>query len=301
MRRMLSISLITMALAAVLPRAVQADVAADAKATRDDIAATLGFVPGFIKSVPDRALPGAWEEMKALQLNPSTAVPNKYKELIGLAVSAQIPCKYCIYAHTEFAKLAGATDVEIGEAVLIGSLTRHWSTVLNGLLLDEAKFPADIAGALEHVKKMMAGKAPAPRPMAVTSYDSAMADIKQSFGAVPEFMAKFPPQALPGAWKVFKQVHLAPDTAIPSKYKSLIGLAVAAQIPCRYCLIADTQFARANGTTDAELSEAVAMAALIRQWSTWLNGTQYSESAFRKEVDTLVKGAKKAQKQASLK
>ena len=275
--------------------------AAEAQAAREDIKATVGFVPGFMKAVPDLALPGAWEEMKGLQLNPSTALPGKAKELIGLAVSAQIPCKYCIYAHTEFAKLNGATDAEIAEAVLLGALTRHWSTFLNGLQLDEARFRSEVAKMLEHGKKMMSGKAGPPVVMAVNSYDSAIADIKQSLGFVPEFLARFPASGLPGAWKEFKNVQVAPDTAIAPKYKSLIGLAVAAQIPCKFCIIADTEFARAGGATDAELSEAVAMAALVRHWSTWLNGTQVSEAAFKKDVDALVKGAKKAQKSASLK
>jgi AhpD family alkylhydroperoxidase len=294
------------ALVVAIPVAVRAGgtaapmVAAEAQAARDDIKATLGFVPAFMKAVPDIALPGAWEEMKGLQMNPNTALPPKVKELLGLAVAAQIPCKYCIYAHTEFARLAGASDAEIDEAVLLGSLTRHWSTVLNGLQLDETKFRAEVAKILEYGKKMMSGKAAAPVAMAVNSYDSAMADIKQNLGFVPEFLARFPASALPGAWKEFKQVEASPDTAIPPKYKSLIGLAVSAQIPCKYCIIADTEFARGDGATDAEISEAVAMSALVRHWSTWLNGTQQSEAAFRKDIDTVVKGARKAQKQASL-
>ena len=40
----------------------------------------------------------------------------KTKQLIGLAVAAQIPCAYCVYAHTKFAKAAGATDAQIKEA-----------------------------------------------------------------------------------------------------------------------------------------------------------------------------------------
>jgi AhpD family alkylhydroperoxidase len=271
---------------------------AEARAARADIQATLGFVPGFLKTVPDLALPGAWEEMKGLQLNPDTALSGKTKELIGLAVSAQIPCKYCIYAHTEFARLHGATDAEIAEAVIIGSLVRHWSTFLNGMLLDESKFRSEIGKMLEHGKKMMSGKAAAPVAMAVDSYDSAMADIKQSLGFVPEFLARFPASALPGAWKEFRNVQMAQDTAIAPKHTSLIGLGVAAQIPCRYCVIADTELARAQGASDAELAEAVAMAGLVRHWSTWLNGTQQSEAAFKKDVDALVKGAKKAQKAA---
>src|SRR5262245_24772860 len=89
----------------------------EAQAARADITKTLGFVPGFLDAMPDAALPGAWAEMKGLQLNPSTALPGRVKELIGLAVASQIPCKYCIYAHDQFAKLNGASAAEVGEAV----------------------------------------------------------------------------------------------------------------------------------------------------------------------------------------
>ena len=65
-----------------------------AAAARADIAKTLGFVPQLFLKLPEEMLPGVWDEMKGLQLNPHTALPGREKELIGLAVSAQIPCKY---------------------------------------------------------------------------------------------------------------------------------------------------------------------------------------------------------------
>ena len=87
--------------------------------------------------MPDLALPGAWMDFKGVVVNPMTALPPKVKDLVGLAVAAQIPCEYCIYAHTELAKMNGATDAEISEAVAIGALTRKWSTFLNGIQTDE--------------------------------------------------------------------------------------------------------------------------------------------------------------------
>ena len=54
-----------------------------AAAAQADIEKTLGFVPQFFLKFPEEALPGAWDEMKSLQLNPSTALPGKVKELIG--------------------------------------------------------------------------------------------------------------------------------------------------------------------------------------------------------------------------
>ncbi len=65
-------------------------------AARADIGKTLGFVPQFFLKLPEGMLPGAWEEMKTLQMNPNTALPGRTKELIGLAVAAQVPCRYCI-------------------------------------------------------------------------------------------------------------------------------------------------------------------------------------------------------------
>jgi AhpD family alkylhydroperoxidase len=75
-----------------------------------------------------------------------------------------------------------------------------------------------------------------------------------------------------------------------------MGLAVASQIPCRFCIIAHTEFAKLNGATDAEITEAIAMASLTRDLSTLLNGMQVDEAQFRKDVDRIVKGAAAAAK-----
>lgn len=113
---------------------------ASATATYKDIQATLGSVPDMFKTLPDVAVAGAWAEIKGVQLNPKTALDGKTKELLGLAVAAQIPCQYCIYFHTEAAKLNGASDEEIKEAVAMAAIVRHWSTMLNGSQVDLATF-----------------------------------------------------------------------------------------------------------------------------------------------------------------
>jgi len=71
------------------------------------------------------------------------ALDAKTKELIGLAVSAQVPCQYCVYFHTAAAKANGATDEEVREAVAMAAISRHWSTVLNGMQTDLAAFKRD--------------------------------------------------------------------------------------------------------------------------------------------------------------
>ena len=113
---------------------------AGAQAAYRDIEQTLGSVPTFFKLFPEVGIAGAWAEFKAVQLNPATKLDGKTKELIGLAVAAQIPCHYCVYFHTAAAKLNGATDQEIREAVGMAAITRHWSTVLNGMQVDTVAF-----------------------------------------------------------------------------------------------------------------------------------------------------------------
>jgi AhpD family alkylhydroperoxidase len=116
---------------------------AQAQAVYRDIEQTLGSLPGFFRQLPETAVAGAWAEMKAFQLSPKTELNGKTKELIGLAVAAQIPCQYCIYFHTAAAKANGATDEEIKEAVAMAGVVRHWSTVLNGMQVDLAGFKRD--------------------------------------------------------------------------------------------------------------------------------------------------------------
>ena len=127
--------------------------AGDASATYQDIEKTLGMVPGFFKVFPQSGIAGAWDEFKTLQLNPNTALDGKTKQLIGLAVAAQIPCQYCIYFHTAAAKANGASQEEIAEAVAMAAMTRHWSTVLNGMEVDLDSFKKDTDTVLELAAK----------------------------------------------------------------------------------------------------------------------------------------------------
>lgn len=99
----------------------------------------------------------------------------------------------------------------------------------------------------------------------------------------PEWMkAIVPPQALSDAWQEHQNVFMKGD--LPSKTKYLIGIGVAAQIPCVYCIVGQTASARAAGATDEEIKEAIAAAALTRKWSTMLNGNEYPMDKFRAQL-----------------
>ena len=131
---------LTLTLAAAPARADDYD------ATIKDIQSTMGGVPSFVKQFPKAGLPGAWAEVKAIELSDKTALPPKVKSLISLAVAAQIPCTYCVWSDTQDAKRAGATDEEIQEAVAMAALTRHWSTIFNGMQVDFDTFKKEMGG-----------------------------------------------------------------------------------------------------------------------------------------------------------
>jgi AhpD family alkylhydroperoxidase len=109
-------------------------------------------------------------------------------------------------------------------------------------------------------------------------------DIAKSFGAVPSFVKRLPDAALAGYWQLEKDLDLSNKTALPAKTKALIALAVAAQIPCEYCVWSGTMTAKQLGASDAEIGEAVEMAALTRFSSTTLNGLQVDFGQFKKEM-----------------
>jgi AhpD family alkylhydroperoxidase len=263
----------------------------DAKSTYQDIQKTLGLVPGFFKAFPEAGIAAAWDELKSVQMNPKTALPGKTKELIGLAVAAQIPCRYCTYFHTQIGKLNGATDADQKEAIAMAAITRHWSTVLNGNQIDVGEFKSELARIGAYLKN------PAPKGAAVPVVDAASAykDIERTLGLVPTFMKKFPEEGIAAAWRETKAIQLG-ATSLDGKTKELVGLAVASQIPCVYCIAFHTEAAKLNGASDAEIREAVAMAAIVRHWSTVLNGAMIDEPAFRKDVDQVVANAKRAAK-----
>ena len=101
----------------------------------------------------------------------------------------------------------------------------------------------------------------------------------------PEYFTKTLPQATLGPLLEAYGTLSGESAAIEPKVRELIALAVAAQIPCAYCVHAHTANARANGATDEEIREAVATAGYVRLFSTALHGGGYDLDAFVAEHD----------------
>jgi AhpD family alkylhydroperoxidase len=108
-------------------------------------------------------------------------------------------------------------------------------------------------------------------------------DIEATLGGVPTHLKAYPKSAIAGAWAMTKGLQIDSGGALEPKVKSLINLAVAAQIPCQYCTWLETKTAKAHGATDEEVAEAVTQAAYVRHWSTVLNGLQIDFQTFKTE------------------
>jgi len=124
-----------------------------------EIEEMFGLVPEFIKAIPDSSLELEWSLMKRVQFEEGP-IPNKYRELIGLGIAATTKCRYCTFFHTEVAKLNGATDAEIEDAIHYAKSAAGWSAWLNGNQFDYDKFREEVKAVVKHVRAKNA-KAPA--------------------------------------------------------------------------------------------------------------------------------------------
>ncbi len=235
----------------------------EAAAALSDMKQTLGVTLSMVRDMPDENVAPFWEQLKSLQLNPNTVLSGKTKELIGLGVAAQVPCRYCVYAHSAFAKVNGASEREIKEAVATAAIAREVSALSNGQ-----------SGSSKE---------------AATSGDPIWKEIEKVFGSTPEFLKRYPSSALMSLWQQMKAVPLNASGAMSVKDKALLSLAVVSQLPSLNCVKEYSAMARSNGATEEELQEAVAMAGLTRAASTILNGSLTDEASWRRDIDQVVK------------
>jgi len=120
------------------------------------------------------------------------------------------------------------------------------------------------------------------------AYETAKNEIEQTFGSFLSMFEGFPKNALPGAWETFKQLQ-SPENPIPPKYRELLQLAVASQIPCDYCIYYHATVAKALGATEEEIQEALAQGAQTRHWSMIIQGNQTDMEAWKSEVNAALK------------
>lgn len=129
-----------------------------------------------------------------------------------------------------------------------------------------------------------------------TNYEETLADIEESIGLVPGFMAAVPEDALVHEWPVFKQYILG-ESVIPPKYRELTELAVAATLKCPYCQAFHKGAAELHGATEEELAEVGVLAGLTARWSAMIHAQHYDYDTFVDEFEQI--GAHLQEQQAA--
>lgn len=103
----------------------------------------LGTVLTSFDRLPDEFVDSEWDILKRLHFG-ETLIPDKYKQLIGLAVAAVSRSRFGAFLHTETARLRGATDAELAETVHYAKLMSGWSVYLDGLQVEYDDFGHEV-------------------------------------------------------------------------------------------------------------------------------------------------------------
>ncbi len=111
-----------------------------------------GLVPSFFKVLPDSTLELEWKLFVRSQIDDGP-IPNKVRELIGIGIAATTKCRYCTFFHTEMARLNGASDAEIEDAIHYAKSSAGWSAYLNGHQIDYEQFQNEVRQACDHVRR----------------------------------------------------------------------------------------------------------------------------------------------------
>ena len=112
-------------------------------------------------------------------------------------------------------------------------------------------------------------------------------EMKELAGTSMTVLDQVPDEVVDSEWRLLKW-SLFDETLIPNRYRSLIAVAVAAVLRCRYAVRLHTELARVHGASEAEIAASVHHATLVSAWSARMNGVDVDPAEFAGEVERLV-------------
>lgn len=107
-------------------------------------------------------------------------------------------------------------------------------------------------------------------------------EIKETLGLVPTMFKALSDSTLELEWNLFKAINH--ESALSSKSKELIGVAISAATKCQYCAFFHAEMAKLHGATAEEIEDAVHFAKHTAGWSTYVNGMQLDYEQFKEEI-----------------
>ncbi|MBI3404299.1 MAG: carboxymuconolactone decarboxylase family protein [Acidobacteria bacterium] len=76
----------------------------------------------------------AWLGLDSIVGRKDGAIPQKFRELIAVAVACTTQCPYCLEVHSKAAKAAGATREELVEAAFLAAALRAGGAATHGAM-----------------------------------------------------------------------------------------------------------------------------------------------------------------------
>lgn len=119
--------------------------------TVEEIEEAFGLVPAPLNSIGEEDVVNEWPNFEKYTVGES-AIPAKYRELIGLAVAANIKCPYCTHFHRGAARMHGATEEELEETYVLASFTSRYSAMLHAMGYDLETFEEEFERIGEHLQ-----------------------------------------------------------------------------------------------------------------------------------------------------
>lgn len=77
----------------------------------------------------------------------------KYRELMSLAIAANLKCLYYQLFHKSVAHIKGANEDEFAETVFLASFTTRWSAMIHAQHYDYETFAKELHQIGEYLKK----------------------------------------------------------------------------------------------------------------------------------------------------
>ncbi len=110
----------------------------------------------IFERIPDEFVGAEWYLLKRLAFG-ETLIPSMYKQLIGLAAAAVSRSAFGVAFHTGMARLNGASDAELAEAVQYAKLAAGWGLYATGLGLEERALGDEVARIVAFLAKRGGG------------------------------------------------------------------------------------------------------------------------------------------------
>lgn len=123
--------------------------------TVEEIEETFGLVPPPLGTIPEDDTVTEWPYFKKYTVG-ETEIPAKYRELMGLAVAANIKCPYCAVFHREAATMHGATEAELREVYSLSSFTARYSAMMHAQQYPLEEFESKLEQIADHLQTQMA-------------------------------------------------------------------------------------------------------------------------------------------------